>query len=125
MTSIDQRLTLIKTRIAEERGHVDGLAALNESLHRREEIAGYWKAIEAEIHAVRQAIKSLPALPDQEQVLWAQAILALRNLAFLEIDTTGLDPADEVIRFTLLDRENNVLEDLFIKPAERPLSVQA
>lgn len=51
-------------------------------------------------------------------------MLAQPQLAFLEIDTTGLERTDEIVRFTLIDAKGQVLEDCLIKPATRELGSQ-
>jgi DNA polymerase III epsilon subunit-like protein len=70
-------------------------------------------------------VKDLPALPVWEQIQWAQSILAMPNLAFMEIDTTGLKDHDELIRFTLVAASGAIIEDCLIKPATCSLSPEA
>jgi hypothetical protein len=74
---------------------------------------------------VRRAATALPALPNEGVIAWAQAALSLPNLAFMEIDTTGLDQDDEIVRFTLLDAADDGITDILIKPSSRRLSAGA
>jgi len=47
------------------------------------------------------------------------------NLRFLEIDTTGLGPEDEICRFTLVDGSGQVIKDSHIRPISRQLTKEA
>jgi len=68
----------------------------------------------------RMTIKHrLPALPPLIHILWAQAVQSFPNLAFLEVDTTGLSADAEVIRVVVLDAQGRAVLDQFIKPSRR------
>jgi hypothetical protein len=122
--SLDQLVEAIKSTLAQEQivGPINSLSALQGSQARRATIDRSWQTIQSELQPIQQAIKALPALPDTEQIHWAQSVLALRNLAFMEIDTTGLQSEDELIRFTLVDKRGQTIEDCLIKPASRVLT---
>jgi hypothetical protein len=121
--SIDLALDMINSLLQQEQeaGCVNSLMDIAHSQQRRKRIDYYWQTIQTELASIDQQIRSLSALPPEEQILWAQSVLALRNLAFLELDTTGLDAEDELIRFTLIDSSLHTIEDVLIKPATRRL----
>jgi DNA polymerase III epsilon subunit-like protein len=108
-----------------EAGRVNSLDDYESSQRRRETITRHWTRVQAAINALQAEINALPVLPPENQIQWARAVLALRDLAFMEIDTTGLEEADEITRFTLVELSGNILEDVLIKPKERQLSPKA
>ena len=124
---IDKRISEIEALLRQEQesGRINNLESLTNSQGRRKSIKEIWQAIQAELAHLSQTIKDLPALPDAAVIGWAQAITAMPNLTFMEIDTTGLETEDEVIRFTLLNSSEQVVEDLYIRPASRELSADA
>ena len=117
MGSIDTRMSDIEALLRQEQesGRINSLASLAESQRHRKSINEIWQAIQAESAPISQTIKNLPALPDAGAIRWAQAMLAMPNLSFMEIDTTGLEGA-EIIRFTTVNADEQVLEDFLIKP---------
>jgi hypothetical protein len=121
-TTLDALTTAL--RLEEEAGQVNGLEALSASKLRREMIQRHWQTIQDVLSPIQRHIKGLPSLPPDEQILWAQAVLALPNLAFLEIDTTGLEVEDEIIRFTLIDSHFATLDDFLIQPTTRRLGAE-
>lgn len=125
--SIDLAIDSIKSILQQEHeaGHVNSLAAVADSLSRRETIGHYWQSIQTELATIDQQIRKLPALPPEEQIAWAQAVLAMRDVAFLELDTTGLEATDEIIRFTLIDSSLNTIDDFLMKPIGSRLSEKA
>lgn len=106
-------------------GRVNSLAELTAHQIRRQRIDQSWQGIEQELRQIKQAITDLPALPPLEQVRWAQVVEAIPSLAFLEIDTTGLQSEDEMIRFTLVGASGEVFDDWLIQPIERKLQSEA
>lgn len=88
----------------------------------RREISRQWRAIEMELRTLKEASAALPPLPPLEQIHWAQTVSAMPGLLFLEVDTTGLETSDEVIRCTLVDRDGEVFDDRLIQPRGRTLS---
>lgn len=102
---------------------VNGLDDLRIHLTRQLTIKQHLRALESELHNLRERVKHLPVLPPLVQIRWAQAVQALPNLAFLELDTTGLSTDAEIIRMTLLDAHGSVLFDHYIKPS-RTLSAE-
>jgi hypothetical protein len=125
--SIDLAIDNINSILQQEHdaGRVNSLKDLADSQRRRKSIDHYWQSIQTELASMDQQIRKLPELPPEEQILWAQSVLALRDLAFLELDTTGLDAEDEIIRFTLIDSSLNTINDFLIKPTNRRLSEEA
>lgn len=125
--SIDLALDMINSLLQQEQkaGHVNSLMEIADSQRRRKRIEHYWQIIQTELASIDQQIGKLPALPPEEHILWAQSVLALRDLAFLELDTTGLDAEDEIIRFTLIDPSLTTIDDFLIKPTNRRLSERA
>ena len=72
--------------------------------------------LEASVTHLRDRWRNLTPLPDGESIRWAQAVLQLPNLAFLELDTDGLsDDADRIVngqgiaQFTLLMAQTRAL----------------
>jgi hypothetical protein len=127
LTSIDTALDIIRQTISQEQeaGRINGLEALAESQRRRVKIAQYWQTIQAELAPIDRAIKELPAHPDEALIRWARSVLAMRDVAFMEIDTTGLEEQDEITRFTLVSQDEHIIEDVLIKPQARQLSAEA
>ncbi|HEX6484902.1 MAG TPA: 3'-5' exonuclease [Ktedonobacteraceae bacterium] len=87
----------------------------------RETLNRHLGAIEEAIAHLRDRRDDLPRLPRLEPVLWAQAVLALPNLAFLEVDTDGLHSDAEVLRVVLLAKDGTSLYSQLYKP-RRPLT---
>lgn len=125
--SFDQVLARLRALCERERetARINGLMAFSSAQRRRQQIPLLWQRLEQELQQVKQAIHALPTLPDEEEIRWAQSVLAMSDLAFMEIDTTGLQHEDEMTRFTLLDSGGQVIVDVLIKPATRPLSAEA
>jgi DNA polymerase III epsilon subunit-like protein len=126
MGSIDTRISRIETllRLEHELGRINSLENLADSQRHRKSIHEIWQAIQADLAPISQAVKDLPALPEIKAIRWAQSVLAHRDLRFLELDTTGLEQQDEIIRFVLMDSDERIIEDFFIK-TERPCSAEA
>lgn len=127
MSTFVEMMDVLRAELEREKSadRVNNLATLTEHQLRRQVISQSWQSIEAEMRQLKEAITNLPALPPLEQIHWAQAVAAIPSLAFLEIDTTGLQPEDEMIRFTLVDSDGEVKNDWLIQPIERRLGSQA
>jgi Exonuclease len=119
------RLQALETQLAQEqaKGPITGMADLQERMALRLTMDATISDLEAHLADRRRQLAHLPRLPLIQQVRWAQAVLACPNLAFLEVDTTGLGQDAYIIRVLVLDREARVLFDTFIHPP-RPLSAQ-
>jgi DNA polymerase III epsilon subunit-like protein len=87
----------------------------------REMLNQHFGAIEEAVSHLRDRRDDLPRLPRLEHVRWAQAVLALPNLAFLEVDTDGLHSDAEVLRVVLLAKDGTTLYSQLYKP-RRPLT---
>lgn len=127
-SSLDSVRVSLQSQLLTEQSaeRVNSLAALQESQQRRRDIEANLKRLKRSIQQLETLYDVLPTLPSTEQIQWAQAVLAMPNLAFWEIDTTGLNNDDEIIRFTLLDREGLIIDDLFIdSPRMYRLSAEA
>jgi len=120
-----EMLTTLDTLLAQEatKGPLTGVADLQERLKTRLDLEAMLTTLEAVLTTKRRQLSRLPRLPHFTQVMWAQAVLAFPNLAFLEVDTTGLGEDAQIIRVLLVDRQAQVLFDTFIRPS-RPLSPQ-
>lgn len=125
-SSLDQLQTLIQEALTQEQkaGRINGLEAFYAQVERRKCLSGYWQKFTQEYRKLEDAVRHSPALPAWDQIQWAQNALAMPNLAFMEIDTTGLDVHDEIIRFTLLDTAGQTIEDCLIKPTVGQLGTQ-
>jgi DNA polymerase III epsilon subunit-like protein len=99
------------------RSLVDLLARCKE----REMLNQHFGAIEEAISQLRDRRDNLPRLPRLEHVRWAQAVLALPNLAFLEVDTDGLYSDAEILRIVLLEKDGTPIYTQLFKP-HRPLT---
>ena len=126
-TSVAQLLTRLSTMLERDReaGRVNTLTAWHTCQRRRKEIDLLWERLQTELRQIKQAIDVLPALPLAEEIRWAQTVLAMNDLTFMEIDTTGLRHEDEITRFTLLESDGEVVVDLLLKPTSRQLSAEA
>ena len=76
-----------------------------------------------EVRHLREHYQALRPLPPLGTIRWAQAVAALPNLVFLELDTTSLHQDAEIIRALVLDRTGSPLLDFYGKPSH-PLSQQ-
>jgi DNA polymerase III epsilon subunit-like protein len=115
-------LTLLETLLAqqEQQQVIQGLDAVQHSFQQRKEIEAQLSALASYLHACQQRLHRLPRLPQWQEVQWAQAVLALPNLALLEVDTDGLDEDARVLRVLLLAKDEQVIFETFIAP-ERPI----
>jgi DNA polymerase III epsilon subunit-like protein len=77
--------------------------------------------LEASVARLRTRWRSLTPLPDEDSIRWAQAVLQLPNLAFLELDTDGLSPDADIIRVVLLDKDGSTRYAQTMQP-RRPIS---
>ena len=77
--------------------------------------------LEASLAHLRDRWRNLTPLPDEESIRWAQAVLQLPNLAFLELDTNGLSDDADIIRVVLLAKDGSALYAQTIQP-RRPIS---
>ncbi len=107
--SLDASLDALTTalHLEQEAGLVNGLDDLSARKLRRETILRHWQTVQAALSPIEQQMRDLPSLPPD-----------------MEIDTTGLQADDEIIRFTLIDRHFVTLEDVLIQPTTRRLSAE-
>src|SRR2546421_5904144 len=77
--------------------------------------------LEASVTHLRDRWRNLTPLPDEERIRWAQAVLQLPNLAFLDLDTDGLSTDADIIRVVLLAKDSSALYAQTIQP-RRPIS---
>ena len=127
--SLDQTLEKLRGVLSAEleQPRVNGLTEIVGHKLRRTAIKQYMADIDAGLDSIRRALTGLPSLPDEREIQWAQAIMAMEahdSVRFLEIDTTGLTDQDEIVRVTLMDITGTLQDDLFFKPS-RPLSAEA
>jgi hypothetical protein len=104
----------------QQQGPVTDLVDLKRRYQERQELEGHLKALANYLQLARQSMQGLRKLPHLDLVYWAQAVLALPNLAFFEVDTSGLGPDAEVLRVLLLNQKGDVLFDTCIQPAKPP-----
>src|SRR6266567_3374059 len=93
---------------------------LIEDLLKAEEIAEPVHNL-TELANLRDRWRNLAPLPDEESIRWAQAVLQLPNLAFLELDTNGLSDDADIIRVVLRASDGSMLYAQTIQP-RRPIS---
>ena len=120
MISIDTILNKLRNALSIEleQRTINGLAEIGASKLRRAAIQQYIANIEAELEPIRKAANTLPLLPDESEIAWAQAVLAMR-VCSLKIDTTGLTPDDEIVRVAVVNGQEQVTLDLLVKPTRR------
>jgi DNA polymerase III epsilon subunit-like protein len=117
ITMIDLEIMLHQQ---ERTGPVTSLDDLRTRLAQRKAIEDHLEVLATTIHTVRKRLSALPKLPGVHEVGWAQAVLALPNLAFLEVDTDGLGEGANVLRVLLLTMTELVIFDTFVKPPRLP-----
>jgi hypothetical protein len=124
--SVDVSLEQLKQLLQQEHQArvINCLIDLEHAQDRRKEIHQHWQTIQEILSPVQREIAGFLALPPEEHIQWAQTVLALPNLAFMEIDTTGLKDTDEIIRFTLIDRDGCLIEDVLMRPTARQLNLE-
>jgi DNA polymerase III epsilon subunit-like protein len=104
-------------------GPVNGLDDFKERKIRRAVIKQHLSHLEAELREIRDRVRRLPTLPPLALIRWAQAVQALPNLVFLELDTTGLSADVEIIRMVILDAQGDILLESYVKPT-KPISAE-
>jgi hypothetical protein len=124
LLSLDHQFERLKAVLAQEQnaGSSNSLDALLDHQCRRDALDRSRQAIQAILQPVLQAIEQLPALPDIKEIHWAQSLLLMHSLAFMELDSTGLAPDDELVRFTLIDGQGKTIDDFLIRPISRVLT---
>src|SRR5260221_6416232 len=115
----------LTTRLATEEGagSPKGVADLEARVRQRATLDTSLQLLEDALSRVRRRGDHLPKLPRLEHLRWAQAVLAFPNLAFLEVDTDGLQSDADILRIVLVDRGGTPLYAQLFKP-RRPLTHQ-
>jgi DNA polymerase III epsilon subunit-like protein len=118
-----ETFTTLDTLLAQEatKGPITSLTDLQERMQARKALETAFNDLDTLVTDRQRQFARLPRLPHYAEVMWAQAVLAFPNLAFLEVDTTGLGQDAHLVRVLLLDRDAHVFFDTCIKPP-RPLS---
>ncbi len=109
--------------IEEGAGSPTGVADLEAHFRRRATLDQVLQRLEDALTQVRRGVEHLPRLPRMEHIRWAQAVLAFPNLAFLEVDTDGLQSDADILRIVLVDRSGAPLYAQTFKP-HHPLTHQ-
>jgi DNA polymerase III alpha subunit (gram-positive type) len=119
----DQQMTHIEQLLqsAREQGPLQSLDEYHARQRQYREISDALMQAQRTVEQFTTQFHRLPTLPPHDEVLWAQATRALSNLAYLEVDTTGVRLDAEVVRLLLVDAQGTVLCDHLVKP-EGPLS---
>ena len=94
-------------------------ATIAEREARRSQIDQELKTLAAAITPLRSRFHALPTIPDAYLVSWAEAVLLMPNLAFVVLDTTGVDEDSDIIRVFAADREGHTLFDHLVKPTRQ------
>ncbi len=105
----------------EEAQPVSRLADWEAQQVRRAALTEHIQQLELAVAQVQRRLTALPTLARPEHVLWAQALLAFPNLAFLEVDTDSLYADADILRIALVDQSGAVLSDQVVQP-RRPLT---
>ena len=111
-------LSVIHSLLGEEEklGEVNGMEDLLKRTAKRQALSQLLSAGANDLRTVQQRARQLAPLPPLSSVLQARAILAQPSLAYMEVDTTGVQQGAEIIRFLLVDAQSQVLVDLFVRP---------
>lgn len=72
------------------------------------------------VQGTRNRLGRLPKLARLEEARWAQAMLALPNLALLEVDTDGLNDDAAVLRVLVMDTDRGTFSDILVRPPTTP-----
>lgn len=99
-------------------GPVQDINDLMSRMARRATMRDHLKQLTNLSKEMNQRIQHLPLLPPLDIVRWAQAVLAMSNLVFLEVDTTGLHQEAEIIRLVVLNAGAEPLLDCYVKPSD-------
>lgn len=83
---------------------------------RRTEIGNEIANLSREITTLNNRFRMLPELPPVHLIDWARAVTSLPNLAFLVLDTTGVDDDSDIIRVYAADWTGQKLFDCLVKP---------
>lgn len=105
-------------------GHIEDLLEIetvsSESVQtrqsRRHEIEKALSDLSAEVSKINHRFRLLPELPPAHLIEWARAVMALPNLTFLVLDTTGVDDDSDIIRVYAADWLGQKIFDCFVKP---------
>lgn len=98
---------------------------IKEHQARRQEIETALMECSNAVQRLMTRQRHLSELPDTEIMDWARAVLAMPNLRFLVIDTTGVDNKAEIIRLLVMDRYGNVTFDHYVYPERHEMSMAA
>lgn len=99
---------------------VKDLADLKLHQDMREAIANHLESVQRYASNLRMRFRSLPKLPAWKDAVWARDMLGKANMALLEVDTDGLAFDAALLRVVLLDAQQRVLFDTFIRPKQMP-----
>lgn len=115
MTDLNETYAKIEHLLdLEEKMHVR--LAIKTHEERREQIDQELKGLSTSIAQLTRRFHNLPDLPPMYLVEWASAVLKFPNLAFVVLDTTGVDDDSDIIRVLVADREGRSLFDHLVKP---------
>ena len=109
--------------IEEGAGSPTGVADLEAHFRRRATLDQFLQRLEDALSQVRRRVEHLSRLPRMEHIRWAQAVLAFPNLAFLEVDTDGLQSDADILRIVLVDKSGEPLYAQTFRPRQ-PLTHQ-
>lgn len=118
--SLDQAANTIRKilKIEQQRGAVRGMDDLVTRRRQRVTLREQLQYLEQQLDQLKGQIHNLPRLPAWGAIQWAQAVQALPNLVFLELDTTGIHENAEIIRACVLDRTGKTLLDQYARPTQ-------
>ncbi len=118
--TIDETLTALADLLALEEAEapIAGIEDLLSHQERRSTILQHLQQLDTQIRPFRERVKHLPEIPPLATIRRAQTLLAMPNLVFLELDTTGLFSDADIIQVVLLERDGQVLLDLYVQPAQ-------
>lgn len=83
---------------------------------RREEIRKEIRNLSSQITTLNNRFLALPDLPPAHLIEWAKAVLQLPNLAFLVLDTTGVEDDSDIIRVYAADWLGQKIFDCMVRP---------
>jgi hypothetical protein len=95
---------------------VAGRIDLEQRYQRRDKIASHLKTMSDAVQGLQTLLKRLPALAPIGFVEWAEAVLQLPNLAFVVLDTTGVQSDSDIIRVLVADHTGKTIYARVIQP---------
>jgi DNA polymerase III epsilon subunit-like protein len=117
MTDLNQTVETINHLLEIEHiATIKSRADLEARKTRRKELGALLCEIETAHNQLIRQVRKLPALPGEEFMDWAEAVLSMPNLAIVVLDTTSLNENADIIRVHAIDGRGESLLDVVVQP---------